>query len=105
MNVTINDAQRHTLTSPPGLSHFEGEGRKINPLFALIDVEDFFHPDGQRHLIASLPTQYVFDNRDDKLDPKRGFRALARKALLAFRRSCDEGARIGWCRDFRRACD
>lgn len=41
------------------------------------DVTDFFHPDGQRHLIASLPTQYVFDNRDSKLDPKRGFRALA----------------------------
>lgn len=41
------------------------------------DVQDFFHPEGQRHLIASLPTQYVFDNRDNKLDPKRGFRALA----------------------------
>ena len=41
------------------------------------DVTDFFHPDGQRHLIASLPTQYVFDNRDNKLDPKKGFRALA----------------------------
>ena len=41
------------------------------------DVDDFFHPDGQRHLIASLPTQYVFDNRDNKLDPKKGFRALA----------------------------
>jgi translocation and assembly module TamA len=41
------------------------------------DVSDFFHPDGQRHLIASLPTQYVFDNRDDKLNAKRGFRALA----------------------------
>lgn len=41
------------------------------------DVEDFYHPDGQRHLIVGLPTQYVFDNRDNKLDPKRGFRALA----------------------------
>jgi len=41
------------------------------------DIDDFYHPDGQRHLIASLPTQYVFDNRDNKLDPKRGFRALA----------------------------
>lgn len=41
------------------------------------DVEDVFNPDGQEHLIASLPTQYVFDNRDNKLDPKRGFRALA----------------------------
>ncbi len=41
------------------------------------DIDDFFHPDGERHLIASLPTQYVFDNRDNKLDPKKGFRALA----------------------------
>ena len=41
------------------------------------DVEDFFHPLGQRHLLLSTPLQYVFDNRDNKLDPKRGFRALA----------------------------
>ncbi|MBL8575792.1 MAG: outer membrane protein assembly factor [Mesorhizobium sp.] len=41
------------------------------------DVEDYFNPDGERHLLVSLPTQYVFDNRDNKLDPKRGFRALA----------------------------
>ncbi|MEP9388758.1 autotransporter assembly complex family protein [Mesorhizobium sp. KR9-304] len=41
------------------------------------DVSDFYHPDGQRHLIASIPLQYVFDNRDDKLNPRRGFRALA----------------------------
>lgn len=41
------------------------------------DVEDYYHPDGQLHLIASLPAQYVYDSRDNKLDPKRGFRALA----------------------------
>jgi translocation and assembly module TamA len=41
------------------------------------DVTDFYHPDGERHLIASIPLQYVFDNRDDKLNPRRGFRALA----------------------------
>ncbi len=41
------------------------------------DVEDYYHPDGQEHLIASLPAQYVYDSRDNKLDPKRGFRALA----------------------------
>jgi translocation and assembly module TamA len=41
------------------------------------DVSDFFHPDGQRHLIAGIPLQYVYDGRDDKLNPKRGFRALA----------------------------
>jgi translocation and assembly module TamA len=28
-------------------------------------------------LIASVPLQYVFDNRDNKLNPTRGFRALA----------------------------
>jgi translocation and assembly module TamA len=29
------------------------------------------------YLIASVPLQYVFDNRDDKLNPTKGFRALA----------------------------
>ena len=29
------------------------------------------------YLIASVPLQYVFDNRDNKLNPKSGFRALA----------------------------
>ncbi|TGQ42584.1 MULTISPECIES: autotransporter assembly complex family protein [unclassified Mesorhizobium] len=30
-----------------------------------------------RYLIASIPLQYVFDNRDDRLNPTKGFRALA----------------------------
>ncbi|WFP60050.1 autotransporter assembly complex family protein [Mesorhizobium sp. WSM4904] len=29
------------------------------------------------YLIASVPLQYVYDSRDDKLNPTRGFRALA----------------------------
>ncbi|MHA6683994.1 autotransporter assembly complex protein TamA [Mesorhizobium sp. A556] len=29
------------------------------------------------YLIASIPLQYVFDNRDNKLNPTKGFRALA----------------------------
>lgn len=29
------------------------------------------------YLIASLPLQYVFDNRDNRLNPTKGFRALA----------------------------
>lgn len=29
------------------------------------------------YLIASVPLQYVFDNRDNKLNPTKGFRALA----------------------------
>jgi translocation and assembly module TamA len=41
------------------------------------DIEDFFHPDGERHLLISLPLHYVFDNRDDRLDPTTGFRAAA----------------------------
>ena len=41
------------------------------------DVDDFFHPEGQRHLLVSIPLRYVFDNRDNKLDPKEGFRVLA----------------------------
>jgi len=30
-----------------------------------------------RHLLVSLPVQYIFDNRDNKLDPTGGFRAMA----------------------------
>lgn len=41
------------------------------------DIEDALNPDGKRYLLVSLPLQYVYDNRDDKLNPTRGFRALA----------------------------
>jgi len=41
------------------------------------DIEDAFNPDGARHLIVSTPLNYVFDNRDDRLDPTTGFRAAA----------------------------
>ena len=41
------------------------------------DIEDAFDPDGARHLIVSVPLNYVFDNRDDRLDPTTGFRAAA----------------------------
>jgi translocation and assembly module TamA len=40
-------------------------------------IEDFFHPDGERHFLVSIPLQYVFDNRDNRLNPKSGFRVLA----------------------------
>ena len=40
-------------------------------------VEDALNPEGKRYLLVSLPLQYVYDNRDDKLNPTRGFRALA----------------------------
>lgn len=41
------------------------------------DVEDFYNPDGQRYLIASVPLDYVFDSRDNKLNPTEGFRVAA----------------------------
>lgn len=41
------------------------------------DVQDPLNPEGKRYLLASTPLQYVFDNRDSRLDPKRGYRALA----------------------------
>jgi translocation and assembly module TamA len=31
----------------------------------------------RRHLLASIPLQYVFDGRDDRLDPTKGVRLLA----------------------------
>jgi translocation and assembly module TamA len=40
-------------------------------------VTDALNPEGKDYLLVSTPLQYVFDNRDDKLNPKRGFRALA----------------------------
>jgi len=39
-------------------------------------IEDNLDPDPQKYLIASLPVQYVWDNRDDKLNPTKGFRFL-----------------------------
>ena len=38
-------------------------------------IDDSFG--SNEHLIASTPIQYVFDNRDNRLDPKSGFRLLA----------------------------
>ncbi|MGD9914817.1 MAG: autotransporter assembly complex family protein [Rhizobiaceae bacterium] len=38
-------------------------------------VDDVFG--SRRHLLVSIPLQYVFDNRDNRLNPTTGFRALA----------------------------
>lgn len=35
------------------------------------------HPDGKKYLLISTPIEYVYDARDDKLNPKKGWRALA----------------------------
>ncbi|WP_378949823.1 autotransporter assembly complex family protein [Mesorhizobium sp. ANAO-SY3R2] len=40
-------------------------------------IEDALNPRGQDYLLVSVPLQYAFDNRDNKLNPTRGFRALA----------------------------
>lgn len=41
------------------------------------NVTDALNPEGQDYLLVSTPLKYVFDNRNDKLNPTRGFRALA----------------------------
>ncbi|MBX3576755.1 MAG: outer membrane protein assembly factor [Rhizobiaceae bacterium] len=38
-------------------------------------IDDAFG--SKRHLIVSIPLQYVIDRRDDRLDPTKGFRLLA----------------------------
>jgi len=40
------------------------------------DIEDTFGPG--RYLLVSLPLQYVFDARDDKLNAKNGYRLMGR---------------------------
>jgi translocation and assembly module TamA len=44
--------------------------------FEWADIEDTFGPG--RYLLVSLPLQYVFDARDDKLNPKTGYRLMGR---------------------------
>jgi translocation and assembly module TamA len=39
------------------------------------DVEDYYGRN--TYLLVSVPLQYVYDNRDDKLNPTSGYRALA----------------------------
>lgn len=44
--------------------------------FEWADIEDTFGP--SRYLLVSLPLQYVFDARDDKLNPTKGYRLMTR---------------------------
>src|SRR5262249_32603743 len=44
------------------------EYSEISNAFGVIGTNDY--------LIVSTPLQYVYDNRDSKLDPKKGWRAL-----------------------------
>ena len=70
---------RFSTKASAGLSYqfTETQSASVELSLAYEDVEDFYNPDGQRYLIASVPVQYVFDNRDDKLNPTTGFRAAA----------------------------
>ena len=109
--------------SPPACHTSSRASRARRPKSSLDyeDVEDFFHPEGQRHLLVSIPLQYVFDNRDNKLDPKKGFRALAfaeptydiltGATFVKFRgdvsayQALDDGRQVRACRPRRRRLD
>lgn len=41
------------------------------------DLTDVFFPLGRKYLLVSTPIEYVYDTRDNKLNPKKGWRALA----------------------------
>jgi len=60
-----------------GLSYELSKSQQVSAEIAVdySKIQDSFGDD--RHLIVSLPLQYIFDNRDNKLNPTKGFRALA----------------------------
>lgn len=41
------------------------------------DLTDVFFPLGRKYLLVSTPIEYVYDTRDNKLNPKKGWCALA----------------------------
>jgi len=41
------------------------------------DITDVFNPLGKKYLLVSTPIEYVYDARDDALNPKSGYRLLA----------------------------
>lgn len=70
---------RFSINSASGLEYRFGKVHTVSGELAVewSKVEDALNPGGVRHLLVSIPLQYVFDNRDSRLDPKRGFRVLA----------------------------
>lgn len=60
-----------------GLSYKLTRRQTVSAEFAVdySKIEDSFGE--RRHLLVSLPLQYEFDGRDNRLDPKNGFRMLA----------------------------
>ncbi|MDI6028033.1 autotransporter assembly complex family protein [Corticibacterium sp. UT-5YL-CI-8] len=70
---------RFSVKGGVGLSYDLTKTQQVSAEFSLeyADVSDAFNPDGKEYLLASVPLQYQFDNRDDKLNPTTGWRALA----------------------------
>lgn len=72
------DAYDHfSVKGEVGLSYELSKTQTVSAEFALdySRIEDSFGK--HEYLIASVPLQYVFDNRDNKLNPTKGFRFLA----------------------------
>ena len=67
---------RFSVKGSTGLSYELTRKQTVSAEVALdyARIEDSFGK--HRYLIASLPLQYVYDNRDDKLNPTKGFRVL-----------------------------
>ncbi len=72
------DAYDHfSVKGAVGVSYELSKTQTVSAEFALdySEIDDSFGH--HEYLIASTPLQYVFDNRDDRLNPTRGFRFLA----------------------------
>ena len=69
---------RFSVRGETGLSYELSKYQTVSAGVALeySKIEDNLDPDPQKYMIASLPLQYVWDNRDDKLNPTKGFRFL-----------------------------
>lgn len=69
---------RFSIKAASGLEYQIAKNHTVSGELAVewSKVEDALNPEPVRHLLVSIPLQYVFDNRDNRLDPKRGYRAL-----------------------------
>ncbi|PDQ18156.1 hypothetical protein CN311_26165 [Mesorhizobium sanjuanii] len=72
------DAYDHfSVKGSTGLSYDIDKKQRVSAEVALdySKIHDAFGK--HKYLIASIPLQYVYDNRDNRLNPTRGFRVLA----------------------------
>jgi len=69
---------RFSVKGGPGLDYDISKTQSVSGEFVVdySKITDAFEPD-REFLIVSTPLQYVFDNRDNKLNPTKGFRLLA----------------------------